>query len=233
MRRVITFLFLVVLAASPALGQSDDKKVVFNIAGGPTFVASNVGKHFGTGGNFEFGVTFNVTPVIGIQAEYGGNRLGSKTATYDIGPCPGCPANGVTQFTANGWVHYGDFNVVLHPKWDDKKVQPYGLAGVGVYYRPVNVTTPQAGYVPPYCDPWWYYCYPGGLVEVDQVIASRSQTNFGMDFGAGVNIKIGESSAFYLEFRYHYVWGKELTLTDGTKQSSTGQYIPLVFGFKF
>jgi opacity protein-like surface antigen len=233
MRRVIAGLFLAVLIASPALGQSDDKKVTFNIGGGPTFVVSNVGKHFGTGGNFEFGVTFNVTPVVGIQGEYGGNRLGSKSATIDLAPCPGCPFDEPTEFTANGWVHYGDVNLVLHAPWNDKKVQPYGLVGGGVYYRSANVTTPGVGYLPPYCDPWWYYCYPGGLVPVDTIVGSRSQTNFGMDFGGGVNIKIGESSAFYAEFRYHYVWGKKVTLPDGTSQSSTGQYMPLVFGFKF
>jgi hypothetical protein len=29
------------------------------------------------------------------------------------------------------------------------------------------------------------------------------------------------------------VWGKTYDLPDGTTQSSTGQYLPLVFGFKF
>jgi opacity protein-like surface antigen len=168
------------------------QKVTVNIAGGPTFVSSTASKGFGTGGNFELGVTFNVTPLVGIQAEYGGNRLGSKDVTVNVAPCDGCAATDPTPFTAHGWVHYGDFNLVLHPMWDGKRAQPYFLGGVGVCYRSANVTTPGIGYVPGYCSPWWYYCVPGGYVPVDNIVGSRSETDFGLDFGAGVNVKLGE-----------------------------------------
>ena len=86
----------------------------------------------------------------------------------------------------------------------DGDVRPYGLVGMGVYYRPVKVTTPGVGYAPGYCDPWWYVCYPGGFVAVDNIIGERSSTDFGMVFGGGVNF-----GAFYAELRYHYIWGPE------------------------
>jgi MinD-like ATPase involved in chromosome partitioning or flagellar assembly len=67
--------------------------------------------------------------------------------------------------------------------------------------------------------------------EVDNILKEGSETDFGINFGAGVNIRLGESNTqFYIEMRYHYVWGKEYTLRDGSKQSSTSQYLPLVFG---
>jgi opacity protein-like surface antigen len=234
MRRVIAFLFVAALIAAVPASAQDDKKITVNVAGGPTFVTSSAKEHFGTGGNFEFGVTFNVTPLVGVMVEYGGNRLGSKDRTINIAPCDGCEATEPTPFTAHGWVHYGDFNLVLHPAWDGKRAQPYFLGGVGVYYRSANVTTPGIGYIPPYCDPWWYWCYPGGFVPVENVVGSRSETNFGINFGGGVNIKLGESNTqFYVEVRYHYVWGKSYDLPDGTTQSSTGKYLPILFGFKF
>ena len=234
MRKVVGFLFVAALIAAVPASAQDDKKITVNIAGGPTFVTSSASNHFGTGGNFDFGVTFNVTPMVGVMVEYGGNRLGSKSRIINIAPCDGCEATEPTPFTAHGWVHMFDFNLVLHPAWDGKRAQPYFLAGPGVYYRSANVTTPGVGWIPPYCDPWWYYCYPGGFVPVDQVVGSRSETDFGINFGAGVNVKLGESNTqFYVEFRYHYVWGKTYDLPDGTTQSSTGQYLPILFGFKF
>ena len=81
-------------------------------------------------------------------------------------------------------------------------VRPYGLVGMGVYYRKIRLTTPGVGWVPGYCDPWWYVCYPGGWVETTNIIGDRSSTDFGMSFGGGVNFGVA-----YAELRYHYVWG--------------------------
>ncbi len=234
MRRVLAIMFAALLIAAIPASAQDDKKVTVNIAGGPTFVVSSAKNHFGTGGNFDVGVTFNFTPLAGVQVEYSGNKLGSKDRIINIAPCDGCEATEPTPFTAHGWAHAFDFNLVLHPKWEGKRAQPYGLVGPGIYYRTANVTTPGVGWIPPYCDPWWYWCWPGGFVQVDQVIGSRSETDFGITFGGGVNVKLGDSNTqFYVEVRYHYVWGKKYDLPDGSTQSSTGQYLPLVFGFKF
>ena len=88
-------------------------------------------------------------------------------------------------------------------------VRPFGLVGMGVYYRPAEITTPGVGYVPGYCDPWWYVCYPGGWVQVDNIIGERSSTDFGMTFGGGVRF-----GAFYAELRYHYIWGPSIRRID-------------------
>ena len=77
---------------------------------------------------------------------------------------------------------------------------------MGVYYRPIKVTTPGVGWVPGYCDPWWYVCYPGGMGRNStNIIGERSSTDFGMAFGGGVNF-----GTFYAELRYHYIWGPEV-----------------------
>ena len=111
-------------------------------------------------------------------------------------------------------MQYGNFNLVFRPHTEGT-AHPYIVAGLGVYYRPVKVTTPSVGYVPGYCDPWWYYCVPGGWVPVDAIVGSRSSTDFGMDFGAGVNVKLGDSASFYVEGRYHYIWGPEVKDSHG------------------
>jgi hypothetical protein len=66
----------------------------------------------------------------------------------------------------------------------------------------MKVTTPGVGYAPGYCDPWWYVCYPGGFVPVENIVGERSSTDFGMDFGGGVRF-----GPVFAELRYHYIWG--------------------------
>ena len=44
-------------------------------------------------------------------------------------------------------MQFGDVNVVFKPHVDGK-ARPYFVAGGGVYYRPVTVTTPGVGYIP-------------------------------------------------------------------------------------
>ena len=88
------------------------------------------------------------------------------------------------------------------------------------------------GYIPGYCDPWWYICYPGGFVPVENVIGERSSTDFGMDFGGGVNFGV-----VYAEVRYHYIWGPEVDVPNGeaapTKRKANGQFLATTFGVRF
>jgi opacity protein-like surface antigen len=80
------------------------------------------------------------------------------------------------------------------------------------------------------CDPYWYVCYPVA-VPVDQIVGDRSSTDFGMDFGGGVSF--GGSVRFFVEARYHYVWGSDFTLPDGSTRNTNSQYFPITFGIRF
>ena len=107
MRRVIAFLFAAALiAAVPANAQ--DKKVDVNIGGGYTFSLSEVRKHLGDGYNIGLGVTINITPTVGIQAEYAFNGLGKKQV--DITPTR--PTD-IKAIYADMNMQYGDFNLVF------------------------------------------------------------------------------------------------------------------------
>jgi len=95
------------------------------------------------------------------------------------------------------------------------------------------------------CDPFWYVCYPA-VVSVDNIIGDRSSNDFGMDFGGGITF--GREAKFYIESRYHYVWGKTVNPTASTLPSATNGtaatscsggcstsagYFPLVFGVRW
>jgi opacity protein-like surface antigen len=224
------------LALLPASAGAQDKKAVGSIGGGFTAPNSEVRDHLGDGYNFNVGVQFNVTPVIGIEGLYSFNGLGSKTLSVPVFPGP-VPIDGVpTDISADMNMQYGTVSLVAQKP--SGSVRPYGLVGMGVYYRPIKVTSPGVGFVPGYCDPWWYVCYPGGWVEVTNILGERSSTDFGMTFGGGANF-----GAFYAELRYHYIWGPTVpdlasaqpipgNVFPGTRKAN-GQFLATTFGIRF
>ncbi len=86
------------------------------------------------------------------------------------------------------------------------------------------------------CDPYYYIC---GTYPVDAVIGSRGGWDFGFNIGAGVGFALGDSAEFYVESKFHYVWGPEIVAAtplpsgQGTGGGTNGQYLPLTFGFRF
>jgi opacity protein-like surface antigen len=149
-----------------------------------------------------------------------------------------------SDFFADGNMQYGSANILFSPKVSGKAA-PYGITGLGVYYRPVSITTPAVGYTT-ICDPYWYVCYPAA-VPVDQVVGSRSSTDFGMNFGGGVNFKLADNgTSIYFEVRYHYVWGPSVDQASVPTQpiagvppstpkslKANGQFLPITIGFRF
>ena len=215
---------------------AQDKAGHFILGGGYTAPNAEVRDHLGDGWNFTIGGQYNATPVLGIEALYSFNGLGEKRISIPVSPTPGAAAV-PTDFFADMNMQYGTVNLVFQKPEGD--IKPYGVAGLGIYYRPVKVTTPGVGYIPGYCDPFWYVCYPGGFVPVDTIVGSRSSTDFGMDFGGGVKIH-----DFYADVRYHYIWGPEIeesrisTLPSatggvGTDRKANGQFIQVTFGIRF
>ena len=230
MRPVRALLFVAALtAAVPASAQ--DKKFEVNIGGGYTFALSGIREYLGDGYNISGGVTYNINPFVGIQAEYSFNGLGTKRVDVQGDNLP----EGAVLKPIYGDMNmqYGDLNLILKPLTSER-LKPYIIGGVGVYYRPVTVTTPSAGYVPPYCNPWYYVCWGGGYVEVDQVLASTSTTATGLDIGGGVIFAVTDTVGIYVEARYHYIWGAEIKDRDGyTVGKSTGHFLPITAGVRF
>jgi len=215
--------------------QAQEKRVLFSIGGGFTAPNSEVRDHFGDGYNFNIGLQVNVTPVIGIEGLYSFNGLGDKDISIPVFPTPVASGGVPTNFTASMNMQYGTVNLVAQKP--DGGIRPYGLVGMGVYHRPLELTTPGVGWVPGYCDPWWYVCYPGGWVPTENLVGERSSTDFGMDFGGGVNF-----GAFFAELRYHYIWGPEVQVNQPSQpiagvevdtRKANGQFLATTFGVRF
>lgn len=233
--RLLLSVAALVVTALPLAAQAQDKPAVFTIGGGYTAPNAEVSDRLGDGYNFTIGAQFNVNPKFGIEGLYSFNGLGEKGRTINIADTPGGPTTPSEVFGSMN-MQYGTIAGVFQAP--SGNVRPYGLVGMGVYYRPVEVSTPGIGWVPGYCDPWWYVCYPGGWVETENVIGERSSTDFGMVFGGGVNF-----GAFFSELRYHYIWGptveeQTVSIPIGDpitipERKANGQFLAVTFGFRF
>jgi hypothetical protein len=214
------------LALTPAVGTAQEKRFHVNFGGGPTFNLGNLGDKFGTGWGPAIGVTID-TPNnrLGFQFEYA-YRWFDVTDQTD--------AN-LGQFSANHQTHQLAFNIVSNLTRSDSPVRGYIVAGPAAYHRSVDITEYVGTGV--ICDPYYYVC---GVYPVDAVIGSRGGWDMGFNIGGGVGFRLGESSEFYVETRYHYVWGPEIVAATPLPEpgfsgsgSTNGQYWPLTFGFRF
>jgi hypothetical protein len=239
MRKLLAAGFVLLLAAAPAAAQ-DYKPVDVNFGFGWAFPSTDFKNSFDAGWNGTFGVTFNVNERIGILGEYTYTHMNGPDKTIGLSPTPigDLTTNGLLQ--SNHQMHIGDFDVVykMHPS--DSMIGGYLLGGGGIYHRIVQITTPSVGYTT-FCDPFWYVCYPA-LVSVDQIIGDRSSNDFGINFGGGITF--GHEAKFYIESRYHYVWGPTIqqnvsaTPVNGTTTCANGctsnaAYFPLTFGVRW
>ncbi len=223
------------LTVCPAAALAQDDRVDFSLGGGFTAPNSEVRDHLGDGYNFNFGVQVNVSRAFAIEGLYSFNGLGDKRISIPVSPEPIETTTVPTDFSADMNMQYFTVSAVFQ-RPEGSGVRPYGLVGGGVYYRPVKVTTPAVGFVPGYCDPWWYVCYPGGFVPVENVVGKRSSSDFGMDVGGGVNF-----GTFYSELRYHYIWGPTVPTTGpvqplpgvSSERKANGQFLQFTFGFRF
>jgi opacity protein-like surface antigen len=222
MRTILGVCTVLIMAAAPAAAQ--DKPVSITLGGGATFLTGDIADSFDTGGHGLFGVTFNINDAVGIEAGYQYHRLGGPEKVIPAGP-----GTDAVLLESNHQMHVGSFNIVARSS-NDGPVQGYALAGPGIYHRTVQITTPSVG-IASVCDPYWLICYPVA-VPVDQIVGDRSATDFGFDFGGGIAFG-GESARFFVEARFHYVWGSEIELPDGTTRSANAQYMPITFGLRF
>jgi opacity protein-like surface antigen len=214
----------VLLAMLPAIAVAQDRTIVGEIGMGPTIVFGPAADNIGTGFNFNFGVIYKTSNTFGI-------RIDTMVTKHDV-------KDEVTQRLNVGdgdaWMWHLSGNALVSSGFD-KRVSVYGTGGAGVYYRKVNLLNPGVGFVT-VCDPWLLICYDVPVLA-DQIVGARSSTDFGMNFGGGINLRTGSSASVYVEVRYHYVWGPKADptvnpLATGSR-SANSQLMPIVFGVRF
>jgi opacity protein-like surface antigen len=226
---------VLVLTSMPAWAQEGERKVNVNLGGGYTVtLGTEAKKAIANGYNFGAGLRINLLPKVGVQVEYTVHNLGEQTVSIPVALVPS--GNGTSKnFVADAQVKVLSLNAVLRPfAGSGAKGSPYLIAGGGIYWRPVEVSTPAVGYVNGYCNPYWYECYPGGWVAVENLVTRQTSRDYGVNVGAGIDLKFGKKAMLYLEARYHFVFGPEILDGDGTSHGkANGQFLPFTIGLRF
>jgi hypothetical protein len=239
MRKIVVALFGVLVTAGPVAAQTD-KPVDINVGFGWTFPSTEGLKgDFNAGWHGTIGATFNLSPKIGILADYTYARMNGPSKTILVGSTPGGIATSSQLVESNHQMHIGTFDLVYKAMPHDSAIGGYVLGGLGIYHRIIQLTSPAIGYTT-ICDPYWLVCYPTA-VSVDNILGDRSSNDFGINFGGGLTF--GHEAKFYVESRYHYVWGPTINaatnLPAGVSNPCSGgcstnaAYFPLTFGVRW
>jgi hypothetical protein len=230
MRTATSCLVLAALCLPPATASAQGRSVHVSLGGGPTFTLGDVADRFNTGWGPAIGVSLDLDDRLGLQFEYAYRRFSLKDEFDE--------AAGVLD--ANHQTHQLALDGVLTLTGPASSVRAYALAGPALYYRTVEITRYEgSGSI---CDPWLLIC---GNVPVGGVLGSRGGWDFGINAGGGVGFRFSDGGEFFIESRYHYVWGPDV---DGEGAGpgpgpgpgngpnagrSNGQYWPLTFGVRF
>ena len=240
--RTTVLMTVLVVVAGLGTAHAQDDRFNVRVGGGATTPLSDIGDLFGTGSNFDIGVDLNLTDILSVRFDYlytrfrEGDTFFKDPATptpFDAENLPVDPVRLDVPHPTHA------FLFALQAASQTRPARFYGNVGGGVYRRTVQLSTPGTGLVPGFCNPYWFVCYPPVLVPVDNIIGSRSSTDFGINVGGGVEFQVADGLAIFFEGRYHYVWGPEV---DGNAvlpepapptQKANGSYFPFTFGLKF
>jgi len=100
----------------------------------------------------------------------------------------------------------------------------YLTGGIGAYYLDAKLTTDALVYYPPICNPWYWWCSPGGVGPGTAVVTSDSTTEFGWNVGVGLDFEVGSSgSQVFVELKYHSF----------DLDRATTSFVPLVVGYRW
>jgi hypothetical protein len=239
MRKLFAAAFVVLLSSAPAFAQ-DDKKVDVNLGFGGIFPTSDIKNDFDAGWTGTIGVTINANPKLGFLIDYTYAHMNGPDKNISVSSTPIAAAvtNGIVE--SNHQMHIGTFDLIYKAMSHDRPMGGYVLGGLGIYHRMVQLTSPAVGYAT-VCDPFWYVCYPAA-VPIDQILGDRSSNDFGINFGGGLTF--GHEAKFYVETRYHYVFGKDVAVASNLPAgsaagncangcSTSASYFPITFGIRW
>lgn len=183
-----------------------------SVGAGFTAPAGRAGNNLNTGWNIGARGGYRATHNLAIDLDFSYNRWNLNSAALARVGEPGGFST-IWSFSLTPVV-YGS------PHWH---IQPYALAGPGVYYRNLSLTQP-ALVNSIFCDPFWGYCFPAAF-GVNQVVASATTYKMGFNAGAGLEFPFGGSPLkVFGEARYSRMF---------TTHGNDITFVPVTFGLRW
>jgi hypothetical protein len=212
-RRV--WLVSLVLAVAPLLATAQENQwshISFSAGGGFTEPQGRAGNNVDRGWNLDFRGGYKPSPHVALDLDWNYNRWDLNSGALARVGEPG----GYMQIWSLSFLP----TLKGSPHWH---VSPYVMGGPGLYYRNLSLTRP--GLVNTFfCDPFFGFCYPA-TVGVNQVVASSTTYKMGVNAGAGLEARIGESQLkVFGEARYSRMF---------TTHGADIEFIPVTFGIRW
>jgi len=221
---------MMVVLAGTAAAQRNWTGQIF--AGYPVPVSSNLTDY--TSGSFSWGGGVKYSPedaVWGIRFDIRNSRFSGDEAAIRQLIIDSTGVSPEEAYTKDGYFRTWDFTLageIGTPKAN--KVRVYALGGVGFHNKYSALTEPTVvGGC--YWDPWWGYICGSGVA--DEVVAHRSNWEFGFNAGGGVSLNVGRGARVFIEAVYTSIGGSTVTTTDGERKSKSVGYVPIYIGVSF
>ncbi len=208
MKKFASFLSLCCLAALPACAQFS--RFTGFVGGGVTPAVNPIASRLDTGWNVSAGAGVNVNHHFGLMLDFMFNDLAINRTALNQAQAP------------DGSVRIWGFTLdpVFHVT-QEGPVDFYVTGGGGIYHRTVEYTRPTIA-TGTFFDPWFGF-YPAAFTT-NEVIGSFGQYKGGINGGAGLSVKLGQSNVrLFAEARYHHIFTRNV----GT------DIIPVTFGIRW
>jgi opacity protein-like surface antigen len=216
LRSAVMLLVLTALSgfAAPAFAQQypgyyAERPVQWFIDGGASITQGDAAADFDNG--FTFGGGVNILPQpgvpFGLRFEVNYARSDATSSFINANEAAtGTPIDHGSMQTVTGFAD-GVLRTPINPY-----VHVYGLAGVGLGYRRIELT--QNGF---FCDA--FFCGPGGGHDI---VASSDVTRFAWNAGLGIDFALPGGQAWFVEARYEEI-----------ETAKPTQFIPIRVGLRF
>ena len=216
LRSAVMLLVLTALSgfAAPAFAQQypgyyAERPVQWFIDGGASITQGDAAADFDNG--FTFGGGVNILPQpgvpFGLRFEVNYARSDATSSFINANEAAtGAPIDHGSMQTVTGFAD-GVLRTPINPY-----VHVYGLAGVGLGYRRIELT--QNGF---FCDA--FFCGPGGGHDT---VASSDVTRFAWNAGLGIDFALPGGQAWFVEARYEEI-----------ETAKPTQFIPIRVGLRF
>jgi hypothetical protein len=226
--RIVLPALTVLLAASTALAQG--RAVFVTVNGGVTLPLASVRSDFGVGWNLGLGAAFPVTGPVEIRLEVIHARVADRTSSVDAADTP-IRADRI-PITASHFMDAGTVSLRVTPPGQRGRCRAYLLAGTGVYYRKVTLSSPGAG-LAQVCNPRWFVCETTA-VPVSEITGRRNSVGVGVSAGGGLSVALSPEVNLFIEARLHSILSAPAyRMPDGTAERATAVYLPISAGIRF
>jgi opacity protein-like surface antigen len=205
-------LFGIAALAAPAFAQTNERRFMFSVGGGPSSPVDNTSGRLNLGWNATVGAGVNLHPRVGLLAEFGFNNFGVSTQELTAIGVPDGSAR-IYSVTLNPIIRFNPGG----------RFDAYVMGGGGYYRRTLEFTEPTIALDTAF-DPFYGVFFPVA-VPTNTVLGSFSQNKAGINGGGGVSFRIRDDSnaQVFAEARYHHIY---------TTPVST-PIIPVTFGFRW